>query len=97
MDALARVTGGLMTEATTPEQVTGVLSHTYPRTIRRAKTTLAHVVPYRVWIRQRPRTAEAIRMYRTILRELGATIAGHRPDVIKVIVGKPVRGSDNAA
>ena len=95
MDELTRVTGGLMTEATTPERVTAVETHTYPRTIQRARRVLAQVVPYPVWVQQRERTPEAIAMYRRILRELGATIAGLRPDKITVIARKPAsEGTD---
>lgn len=92
MDELAKVTGGLMTEATTPEQVTAVQTHTYARTIRKARRLLAEVVPFRVWVRQRPRTPEAVETYRRVLRELGATIAGFRPDAITVIASKPESG-----
>lgn len=97
MDELARVTGGLMTEATTPQRITAVRTHTYPRTIRKARRLLAEVTPYPVWLRQRERTPEAIAMYRNILRELGATIAGFRPDAITVIARKPTIGGTGGA
>jgi hypothetical protein len=82
-----------MTEATTPERVTGVQTHTRPATIWRAKATLAQITPYRIWIRQGRRRdartlADARALYLDVVRELGATIAGHRPDEIAVIVKK---------
>jgi hypothetical protein len=40
------------------------------------------MTPYPVWVRQRPRSPEAIEVRKLILRELGAIIAGQRPDVI---------------
>jgi hypothetical protein len=52
MDELARVTGGLMTEATTPECDIAVQTYTHPRTIRKARRVLAQVVPYPVWVHQ---------------------------------------------
>ena len=98
MDELSKVTGGLMTETTTPERVTGVQTHTRPATIWRAKATLAQITPYRIWIRQGrrkdARTLVAARaLYLGVVRELGATIAGHRPDEITIIVKKEA-GSD---
>jgi hypothetical protein len=68
-----------------------VQTRTYPHTVRNARRLLAMVTPYPVWIRQRERTPEAIAMYRTMLRELGATIAGFRPDAITVMA-KPTHG-----
>lgn len=84
MDELARGTGGLLTEATVSSDIVAVMTHTRPETVRRARTMLARIVPFRDWIRERPRTPDAIAMYRRMFRELGATIAGFRPDTITV-------------
>jgi hypothetical protein len=56
--------------------------YTRPASIRRARAQLKRIAPYRAWVRQRPRSPEAIEARKLILRELGAIIAGQRPDVI---------------
>ena len=75
MDELSKVTGDLMTEATTPKRVIGVQSYTRPATIWRAKATLAQITPYRIWIRQGRRRdartlADARALYLEVVREL---------------------------
>ena len=71
MDELARATGGLMTEATTPEALPPfkrILTRA-PSGERGASSRKSHRIAW--WIQQRPRSPEAIAMYRRILRELG--------------------------
>jgi hypothetical protein len=93
MDELERVTGGLLTEATVHERVTAVRTYTRGTTVLRAKRLLARITPYPEWVRSRPRSAEAREMYKRLLKELGAIIAGHRPDEITVSIGKDESGA----
>jgi hypothetical protein len=87
-DLLATATGGKMTEATTDPRITGVRTFTRPGSVLRARLILAAITPYPVWVRSHPRSAAARAGYKGLLRELGATIAGYRPDTITVILGK---------
>jgi len=89
IDELALVTGGRMTAGRPMSGSSASRPFTRSVTILRAKALLARVVPYPVWVRSHRRTPEACAMYKALLRELGATIAGFRPDEIKVILGKP--------
>jgi hypothetical protein len=85
-DELALVTGGLLTESTVDDRVQAVETFISEQSIRNARAVLKRLTPYREWVRSQPRSAEAREMYKRIVRELGATIAGFRPDRVRVFI-----------
>jgi hypothetical protein len=92
MDELKRVAGGLLTEETVGDGVMAVETYTCPETIRGARRLLAQITPFPVWVRHQHRSVEARTMYLRILRELGATIAGHQPDELTIICRRQTPG-----
>jgi hypothetical protein len=86
MNHRPRGIGRVLTETTADGRTTVVREYTRPGSIRWAKAFIRRFKLFREWVAEQPRTPEARDMYKLVLRELGAIVAGQQPDKITVTI-----------